>query len=198
MTTGTRLRDQIIDVADVDERHATERLLGALVGQDNQTTCCVVTLFPLDDASKQEAYTWIHNAAVELSGQSHDRIRLTGDAVIGVAIDIENQRTTATWSNLAMCIALLVACLTLGSLRLGVMVIAVAGMCSVSLEALIYFSGTSMNMLVTLVPVVTFVLSISAGVHLVSYWADEVKRHGPKMLRPWLSPLAGNQGALLC
>lgn len=178
VTTGTRLRDQIIDVAAVERRNATERLRGALVGPDGQTTCCVVTLFPLDDASRQDAYFWLQNKAVEQSGKPRDEIRLTGDAVIGVAIDIENERTTATWSNLAMGVALLVACLSLGSLRLGVMVIAVAGVCSLSIEALVYFSGTSMNMLVTLVPAVTFVLSISAGVHLVSYWNDEVRRHG--------------------
>ena len=178
VTTGTRLRDRIGTAARVDTSAAADRLRGVVVGPDGRTTCCVITLHPLDDPARREALAWVKATAAEATALDPVSLRLTGDAVIGVAIDVENERTAGTWSNLAMGLALLVACLSLGSLRLGVMVIAVAGICSVSTEAIVFFSGGSMNMLVSLVPAVTFVLAISAGVHLTAYWAEEVERHG--------------------
>lgn len=179
VTTGTRLRDRIAEAAGVDTSTATARLQGVVVGADSRTTCCVITLHPLADPARREAFAWVKAAATQATtATTSESLRLTGDAVIGVAIDMENERTAGTWSNLAMGVALVVACLSLGSLRLGVMVIAVAGICSVSTEALVYFTGGSMNMLVALVPAVTFVLAISAGVHLTSYWAEETGRHG--------------------
>ncbi len=178
VTTGTRLRDRIAEAARVATAEATNRLRGVLVGPDQQTTCCVITLHSLDDPARREAYAWVQAAAAEAAGLSATALRLTGDAVIGVAIDVENERTAGTWSNLAMGVGLLVACLSLGSLRLGVMVIVVAGICSIATEAVIWWTGGTMNMLVSLVPVVTFVLAISAAVHLAAYWAEEATRGG--------------------
>lgn len=178
VTTGTRLRDRIAAAARCDATSAVERLQGVIVGPDGRTTCCVITLFPLDDPSRREAFAWVKEAASNSAAIPPASLRLTGDAVIGVAIDVENERTAGIWSNLAMGVALIVACVSLGSLRLGVMVIAVAGICSISAEAIIYFAGGTMNMLVALVPVVTFVLAISAAVHLAAYWAEEAAHHG--------------------
>ncbi len=178
VTTGTRLRDRIAEATRGDVASAVDRLQGVIVGPDGRTTCCVITLYPLDDPSRREAFAWVSETAAESAAVSLASLRLTGDAVIGVAIDVENERTAGTWSNLAMGAALVVACVSLGSLRLGVMVIAVAGICSVAAEALVYFTGGTMNMLVSLVPVVTFVLAISAAVHLAAYWAEEAVRCG--------------------
>ncbi len=178
VTTGTRLRDRIAEAAGIDAATATSRLQGVLVGSDQRTTCCVITLYPLDDPARREAFAWVQTAAAAAADVIPTSLRLTGDAVIGVAIDMENERTAGTWSNLAMGVALLVACLSLGSLRLGVMVIAVAGICSISTEAVVWLTGGTMNMLVSLVPVVTFVLAISAAVHLAAYWAEEAARGG--------------------
>lgn len=178
VTTGTRLRDRIVEATQADDATAVERLQGVIVGPDSQTTCCVITLHPLDDLTRREAFDWVEDTASTAAAVPPASLRLTGDAVIGVAIDVENERTAGTWSNLAMGVALVVACLSLGSFQLGVMVIAVAGICSITTEALIYFTGGSMNMLVALVPAVTFVLAISAAVHLAAYWAEEAARHG--------------------
>ncbi len=178
VTTGTRLRDDVAASSGLDARVAADRLRGTLIGPDGQTTCAMITLNPLDDVGRGAAIDWLVDAAVA-SGVPRDAVRLTGDAVVSVAIDRENEGTASTWSNVSMVVALILACGSLRSLRLGLMVIAVAGFSSLAVEAVVYFSGASMNMLVSLVPVVTFVLTISATVHLLGYWVEALPTHGP-------------------
>jgi len=178
VTTGTRLRDEVAASGELDARAAADRLRGTLIGPDGQTSCAMITLHPLDDVGRGAAVDWLVDAAAA-AGAPRDAVRLTGDAVVSVAIDRENERTASTWSNVAMIVALVLACGSLRSLRLGLMVVAVAGFSSLAVEALIYFSGASMNMLVSLVPVVTFVLTISATVHLLGYWVEAFPTHGP-------------------
>ena len=113
VTTGTRLRDEIAAAAGVDGSEAAARIRGTLVGPDATTTCGMVTLHPLDDVGRGAALDWILAAAAE-AGAPADGVRVTGDAVVSVAIDRENEKTAATWSNVAMLLALLFAC---GSLR---------------------------------------------------------------------------------
>jgi len=179
VATGTRLRDAVAAAARLSATEAADRLTGTLVGPDGRTTCAVVTLERLDDETRREAVEWVRRAAAAAAGVAPDAVLLTGDAVIGVAIDTENERTSSTWSNLAVALSVVVSWSVLGSLRLGVMVLTVAGVASLAIEAVINASGAPLNMLVALVPVVTFVLGISAAVHLAGYWADALPRHGP-------------------
>jgi predicted RND superfamily exporter protein len=79
---------------------------------------------------------------------------------------------------MAIAVALIIASISIGSLRVGMMVLVVGGFASIASEAAIYASGASMNMLLALVPVVTFVLAVSAAVHLAAYWRDAVVEHG--------------------
>jgi len=139
-----------------------------------------VTLRPLDDDGRRAAVDWVRREAAAAAGITEDDVRLTGDAVIGVAIDTENQRTAGLWSNLAIAVSLTVASLSIGSLRVGLMVLTAGGFASLASGAVIYASGAPMNMLVALVPVVTFVLGVSAAVHLSAYWQDALAEHGPE------------------
>jgi len=172
VVTGPRMVRQVAESADISETEAAGRLQGILVGPDLEATCGVVTLLPLEDAVRREAVEWIEAAAAEATGLGPEAIRLTGDAVIGVAIDIENEQAIARWSNLSMALAFLLALVSLGSLRLGSLVFGFAGLCLLSCEAIVYFSGGSMNLLVTLVPVVVNVLATSAAVHLCHYFSE--------------------------
>lgn len=177
VTTGTELRNHVMEASGVAAADAAARLRGTLVGPDDATTCAIVTLHPLDDVGRGAAVDWLIEATVR-AGVPRDYVRVTGDAVVSVAIDRENERTASIWSNVSMLAALLLACLSLRSLRLGLMVIAVAGFSSLAVEAVIWITDGSMNMLVSLVPVVTFVLTISATVHLMGYWIDALPEHG--------------------
>lgn len=178
VTTGTRLRAQVAESAAVTDEEAAHRLQGTLVGPDGTSTCAVVTLRPLDDPRRREAVEWLAAAAARAATIDRAAVRLTGDAVISVGIDTENERTAGTWSNVAMLVALACAWAVLGSLGRAAMVLAVSGFASLAIEAVIWCSGGSMNMLVSLVPVVTFVLAISAAVHLIGYWTEALPRHG--------------------
>jgi predicted RND superfamily exporter protein len=180
VSTGTRLRDRVAAAGRLGPEEAAERLSGVLVGPDGRTTCALVTLRPLDDDGRRAAVDWVRREAAAAAGIPEEEVRLTGDAVIGVAIDTENQRTAGLWSNLAIAVSLTVASLSIGSLRVGLMVLAAGGFGSLASGAVIYASGAPMNMLVALVPVVTFVLGVSAAVHLSAYWQDALAEHGPE------------------
>jgi predicted RND superfamily exporter protein len=181
VSTGTRLRDQVAEAGAIDAAEATKRLAGVLVGPDGKTTCVLATLEALDDDGRRAVIQWMAEQASRVAGIPAGDVRLTGDAVIGVAIDTENERTASTWSNLAVVVALVIAVLSIGSLRVGMMVLAVGGFASIASEAVVYMSGAPMNMLVALVPVVTFVLGVSAAVHLAAYWREALIEHGPAL-----------------
>ncbi len=195
VTTGTRLRDQVAEASRLENDEATSRLRGTLIGPDGATTCAMVTLVPLDDGGRGAALDWLIDAAAE-AGVPRSAVRVTGDAVVSVAIDRENEQTASTWSPISMLAALTLACLSLRSVRLGLMVVAVAGFSSLAVEAVIWLSGGSMNMLVSLVPVVTFVLTISATVHFMGYWIEALPEHGP-VAAPGLALVHGWQPSLV-
>lgn len=180
VSTGTRMRDTVATSGRVGPAEAAERLTGVLVGPDGRATCVVVTIEQLDDNARRDAVAWVRDQAAAFAGIPKETIRLTGDAVIGVAIDIENERTAGTWSNLAIALALVIASLSIGSVRVGMMVLFVGGFGSIASEATIYLSGAPMNLLLALVPVVTFVLGVSVAVHLAAYWRDAVAEAGPE------------------
>ncbi len=179
VSTGPRMRDAVAASARVEPADAAKRLSGVLVGPDGQTTCAIVTLHRLDDNGRRAAVEWVEHEAAAAAGLPKEQVRLTGDAVIGVAIDTENERTAGMWSNLAIALALVIASISIGSIRVGSMVLLAGGFASIVTEAIIYASGAPMNMLLALVPVVTFVLGVSAAVHLAAYWRDAVGEHGP-------------------
>jgi predicted RND superfamily exporter protein len=188
VTTGARLRNTLLDPpVDLKYRQADARLKGILIsrksvgkmsdGQKNYITCAIVKLAPAGDEDRTAAVQALYEAA-EKVGLSRDQIYLAGETVSNAFLDSESQDSINQLSGLSVVVALLVALLSLRSLRLTVVVFVVAGYASVASQALVHLTGGQMNLVMVVMPVLVYVLSISAGIHVINYYRDAIRKNG--------------------
>ncbi|MFC1597534.1 RND family transporter [Planctomycetota bacterium] len=172
------LRDLMTGPGQLSREAAISRLKGTLVGPDLETTCAVVILSEKGDANRTGALAALEEIAESRCGLPRDQLHLGGDAVINAAIDIESKQAIRKWVLFAWGLAFSIAWLSLRRFRLMVMVFAVSFYASVLGTGLIHYTGGTMNLLLVLVPVLLFVLTLSASVHLSNYYRDAIREHG--------------------
>ncbi len=163
----------------ISREEAVERFEGTLIGWDGEMTCAVVTLSQEGNANRTAALRAIEEIAETHAGISKDELRLGGDAVINAAIDLESERAVRQWIALSWAVALLTAWLCLRSAKLIAMVFSVAVYSSAIATAVVYFTGGTMNLVMVVMPVLIYVLALSACVHLANYYQDAVREAGP-------------------
>lgn len=164
----------------IDRKLAVQRMQGSLIGPDGQTTCALVTIGNATTDERERAVTAIREIAVSHCGVDADDLRMTGDAVVSVGIDVESDQAIDRWVLVSGVVAFSIAWLCLRSVKLALLVFLVSQYCQMVCEAAIYYSGGSMNLLVELAPVLVYVLSLSACVHLANYYRDAVVKSGPE------------------
>ncbi len=163
---------------EVSREQAIERFQGTFIGPGGQTTCAVITLSKEGNANRIAALRAIEQIAIEHCGIPEDELRLGGDAIINAAIDLESERAVRQWIALSWAVALAAAWLCLRNLKLIAMVFSVAVYSSGVATALVYFTGGTMNLVLVVMPVLIYVLALSACVHLANYYHDAVRENG--------------------
>jgi len=158
---------------------ALRRLRGTLVGPDGRTTCLVLVLAAAGEGKRADAVERIRRVAETKCGLTRDELRLGGPTVDAATIDVESQHLLLHLAGVSAAIAFLVTLLRLGSFRLAVIVLLGAIYTTGAALSVLYFSGGTMNLLTTMLPPLIYVLSISAGVHLVNYYRDAVDEGDP-------------------
>jgi len=151
---------------------ALRRLQGILVGPDGQTTCLVLMTSAAGRADRSEAVREIERSAAANCGLATAELRLAGPTVDAAAIDAESRHLLFQLAGFSAFFSFLVASLRLRSLRLAVFLLIVAMYSTGLALAILYFSGNTMNLLMTMLPPLIYVLSISSAVHLVNYYRD--------------------------
>ncbi len=180
VTTGTRVYRQLIDPPiDVRPSLAAKRLRGVLIGPDEESTCAVLTVNAQTAEERRAVVDAVRHIAIDRCGVPESDLRLSGDTAVSVAIDTESEAAIGSLVWISAALALIIAWLSLRSLTLAIIVFALAQYCQAVSEAVIFFSGGSMNLLVIMVPVLVYVLSISTAVHLVNYYRESTLEFGP-------------------
>ncbi len=155
-----------------------ERLKGVLVGPDGRTTCVVLTVSELGAANRAGALEQVRRVAKEVCGLDPDELRFGGPTVDAATIDVESQSLLLELASLSGLVALLLMWVRLRSIRLAAIVLCVAVYSTGLALSILYYSGGNMNLVMTMLPPLVFVLSISAAVHLVNYYQDALEE-GP-------------------
>ncbi len=163
---------------DISVEEAIARFQGTLIGPDGETTCAVITLSAAGNANRTAALHAIEQLAIERFGIPKAELRLGGDAIINAAIDLESERAVRRWIGLSWAVALAAAWLCLRSVKLMAMIFSVAVYSSAVATSLVYFTGGTMNLVMVVVPVLIYVLALSACVHLANYYYDAVHEGG--------------------
>lgn len=177
--TGPRvIRELIAEPVELSREEAIERVQGLLVGPDGETTCAVIALAAVGDDERIAAVESLQQMAVQECNVPEDEVRLAGEAVVNVAIDVESQEAVDRWMFYSAVVAFAVAWLSLRNFKLALIVFVIANLCMAVCEATIYVTGGTMNLLVVIVPVLIYVLAMSTSVHLVNYYKDAVLTRG--------------------
>ncbi|MCH8042769.1 MAG: MMPL family transporter [Planctomycetes bacterium] len=178
--TGPRVLRQMTDEPlDIAETEALRRLTGLLIGPDGKTTCIVLEIS--EQGQENRAATVEHivrTAGQDPYGLSPEDLRMGGPTVDAAAIDSESRRLLFQLAGLSAMVSLLIAGLQLRSLRLAMILLIGAGYCTCLSLAVLFYTGGRMNLLMTMLPPLIYVLTISSGVHLINYYRDAIREGG--------------------
>ncbi len=153
---------------------AVARLRGILVHPQQETSCLILSTSAVGRADRIAAVATIEQQAARVGGLAKEELKLAGPTVDAAAIDKESRRLLFGLAGFSALISFCAAAFRLGSLRVAIMVLSVAIYSTGLSLALLYFSGGEMNLLMTMLPPLIYVLSISSAVHLANYYRDAV------------------------
>lgn len=173
VVTGPELLSKILgNRLGLSREQAIERLRGSFIGDDGQSTCLLITLTIQGTRRRAEAIDAIVRATERVTGLAEEEIHLAGAPVDGAAIDAASLQAI---NRLALPSAVVAAALCLLLLRSwlltgAIVLVALFGQSLVL--AMVGLLGGEMNAVLTVMPALVFVLTISAGVHLANYFRD--------------------------
>jgi len=177
--TGPQALDALLgEPFSLPRDEAIHRLRGTLVGPDGMTTCAMVILSEAGDANRTAALAALERILIEDCGLPREKLRLAGDAVANAAIDLESERAIRQWLVLSLAVALAVAWFCLRSARATMKIFIVAVFGAGVATAAIHYTGGSMNLVLVVCPVLIYVLTLSAAVHLTNYYRDAIREGG--------------------
>ena len=163
---------------DLSRSRALKKLRGTLVGPDSSSSCAIVALTEEGSDRAKESQEFILDIVENELDVDRDECYLAGSPIDGIAIDKSSAESIRTYMipSTLMVFLLCRLCLRSWPLTLAVIITALFG--QVLVLSLVYFSGVTMNAVLTVMAPLVFVLTVSAGVHLVNYYHDEVRLRG--------------------
>ncbi|NQU20081.1 MAG: MMPL family transporter [Candidatus Nealsonbacteria bacterium] len=179
VVTGPRVLKMLTEEPlNLSRKEAIERLQGTLVGLDGKMTCALVTLSTEGNDKQTAALDALQAIAVDDCAVRKQDLRLGGNPIANAAIDIESEKAVRQWIIFSWAITLGMAWWSLRSWKLMSMIFVVAGYSSLMATALIHYTGGTMNLVLVVVPVLIYVLPLSAAVHLANYYRDAIREAG--------------------
>lgn len=164
---------------------AVRRLKGTLVGKPVQVdgseshwSCAVVILNKVGAKRTKSSIEAIEDVLEGDLALDAGDCYLAGSPVDGVAIDKESAGSIQYFLLPSTLVVLILSRLCLKSWTLTLAVIITALFGEGLVLSLVHFSGATMNAVLTVMAPLVFVLTVSAGVHLVNYYHDEVRLRG--------------------
>ena len=183
--THTSLFDRIVSGAGVvrdltspplklPREEALERLQGVLVGKDLNSSCAVIILTHRGNELRKKSIDHILSVTEEVCEIPREDLHITGPPVDGVAIDKVSIHSVNLFGALSAVLATVLCWFCIRSWMLTGTIL-LAGLFGQGLVlTMVYFSGAPLDAVLIITPSLVFVLTISAGVHLVNYYYDEL------------------------
>ncbi len=157
---------------------AMARLRGTLVGPRGSKSCAVVILTKYGTTQSRTVVDTILDVLETDLGISRDDCYLGGSPVDSAAIDAASARSVKFFLIPSTIVVLLLGRLCLGSWPLTLFVIVTALFGEGFVLGLVYYCGVTMNAVLTVMAPLILVLTVSAGVHLINYYRDEIRLRG--------------------
>ena len=148
---------------------AVERLKDGVIGGDGKTTGVLIASNTEGEKNAQVQLLALAESTAIASGVAKEDLILAGPVRDGVAMVREMQKTTHGFVIPIFFVTFIISYLCLWNLY-HVFIVMTAGFYGRCLSmALVMYSGQQLSMVLSVMPVLVYVLSVSAGVHLVHY-----------------------------
>ncbi|MGB7344626.1 MAG: MMPL family transporter, partial [Pirellulaceae bacterium] len=171
--SGTSVIEQLMQPPlELSAAEARGRLRGILVEPKGDTTCLVLSTSAAGRGDRVQAVSEVERLAQSQCQLSASDLKLAGPTVDAAAIDIESRRLLFQLAGISALVSFLIASMRLRSIRLAIIVLVVAGYSTGLALAILYVCGSNMNLLMTMLPPLIYILSISSAVHLSNYYRD--------------------------
>lgn len=177
--TGPRLlRQMVSEPSNIPRADAIKRLQGIVIGPDGKTTCVIFILSKAGADDRVAAVEELRKAAETECGLKPDELYLGGPTVDAATIDIESRRLLVELSIVSGVIAFGITWWRIRNLWLAAVILATSVYSTGLALSVLYYSGGNMNLLMTMLPPLIYVLTISSAVHLGNYYRDAVAEKG--------------------
>ncbi|QDS95627.1 MMPL family protein [Roseimaritima multifibrata] len=165
--------------AKLSRRSTLLRLRGVFVGPDEQALA-IIYLKDCTTDEQQHVVQTVIDTAMQATGLERDELRIGGNAYEAVYIDETSARSIKYFVIPSSLAAILVAYLCIRNLQLTLIVLAIASYCQVSGVAFIYFCGGQLNAILSVLPTMLFMLTVSAAIHLINYYQKAGGAQNPR------------------
>lgn len=171
------LRAEPLELSRID---ALQRLAGWLVGPDGESTMLLVLLSDIGWQEREFFFGHLFDTVGQLTGLPTEQIHLAGTAVDSIAVDQASREHMNEMLVASYILSFIFMYGVFRNLRLALIVFFDSYFCQEVSVSLIYLSGTEMDSVMLIVPTLVYVLAVSTGVHLVSYFRDALTMVPPE------------------
>lgn len=162
----------------LSRRRALARLRGWLTGDDLQSTCLVLLLTETGWEHRRFLFDHIYATAATIEGLDPQSLHLAGRTLDSVAIDQASQEGLQLMVIASYAVGGLLMVYMFRSVVLTIAIFLTACFCQQMSLTIVEYSGGHIDSVMLMIPSLIYVLSISAGVHLVNYYREAIKDHG--------------------
>ncbi|MEQ1829863.1 MAG: MMPL family transporter [Pirellula sp.] len=150
---------------------AVKRLAGSMMGADG--TAAVFIRFTREGVSRQkDSIELTRKAAEHVPGLGKDKIRMVGSVYEAYAVDDAAEMSLRTLVLPSSILGVVLAWLCLRSARSAAAVLIIAGMGQLLAVAFVSVTGGEFSAVLIVLPTLVFMLTLSAAVHFMNYYAD--------------------------
>ncbi|MEQ8848865.1 MMPL family transporter [Botrimarina sp.] len=161
----------------MDRPAALDRMRRWILAPDSEETCLVAFVSRRGVEDREAAVDLVYDTADRVDGLSRADLIVAGPTIDSVAIDRASRRNLGALNLASFGVCLLILVLCQRHWRVAGLVFSVALFNELVSMAMIYFIGGHLDSVLLLAANLTFVLSISVGVHLVNYYRDALRTH---------------------
>lgn len=172
LSTRSLFRELAGEPLELRSKQIAERLKGWLIGRNDRDACLVAMISSDRETERREAVEFAFQSIEEITGLSRNDIYIAGPTIDSVAIDEISEKTQKRLLPffLLFCFILLLCCLR--HFFAAAVVFITALMNEELGGALIYWTGSHADSISSLISSLVYVLTISAGVHLINYYRE--------------------------
>lgn len=173
------LADMIEPPARIPPADARERLRGIFCGVDGDSSGLLVTFTEQATHNRALAMRTLSQVAADAAEIPQTMLRLGGPAVDSFVLEQEAHFTMDVLIVLSAVAGIGLAWACLRNLHLVVLVAAMAGICAGNSIALVSLRGDSLNLILLMMPALTYVLGVSGAVHVMNYYREALNTVEP-------------------